>query len=58
MALKATQKMEDDQLDEGEKYLARAIDFITKEQLSRNPVTTPEVQVRGPNIAAAYNRLE
>jgi hypothetical protein len=50
--------MEDDQLDEGEKYLARAIDFITKEQLSRNPVTTPEVQVRGPNIAAAYNRLE
>ena len=58
MALKATQKMEDDQIDEGEKYLARAIDFITKEQLSRNPVTTPEVQVRGPNIAAAYNRLE
>ena len=58
MALKATQKMEDDQLDEGEKYLARAIDFITKEQLSRNPVFTPEVQVRGPNIAAAHNRLE
>lgn len=57
MALKAIVKMEDDQLDEGEKYLQRAIEFMTKEQLSRNPVFTPEIQVRGPLIHSPYDRL-
>lgn len=58
MALKALQKMEDDQIDEGDKYWARALEFITKEQLSRNPVTTPEIQVKGPRIFAFKDRLE
>lgn len=58
MALKALQKMEDDQIDEGEKYWNRALDFITKEQLSRNPVTTPEIQVKGPRVFAFKDRLE
>jgi len=57
MALKAIVKMEDDQLDEGEKYLQRAIEFMTKEQLSRNPVFTAEIQVRGPLIHSPYDRL-
>lgn len=58
MALKAMQKMEDDQLDEGEKYWQKALNSITKEQLSRNPVTTPELQVRGPFVSSSRNRLE
>lgn len=58
MALKALQKMEDDQLDDGEKYWAKAVSSITKEQLSRNPVVTPEVQVRGPLIVSKRDRLE
>jgi hypothetical protein len=57
MALKATAKMEDDQLDEGEKYLERAVNFLTKEQLSRNPVFTPELQVRQPTLLSGRDRL-
>lgn len=58
MALKATQKMEDDQLEEGEKYWERAISFLTKEQISRNPVTSPEVQVKGTFAVNHRDRLE
>lgn len=58
MALKAFQKMEDDQFDEGEKYMALAVKALTKEQLSRNPVVTPEIQVRGPLITNPRDRLE
>lgn len=58
LALKAAQKMEDDQLDEGNAYWNRALDFMTKEQLTRNPVTTPEVQVRGPLISPSRDKLE
>lgn len=58
MALKATQKMEDDQLDEGDKYMAKAIQMLTKEQLSRGPIVTPEMQVRGPLISNKRDRLE
>lgn len=57
MALKAITKMEDDQLDEGDRYLERAVSFLTKEQLSRNPVFTPEVQVRQPTLLSARDRL-
>lgn len=58
MALKALQKMEDDQFDEGEKYMAKAVQLLTKEQLSRSPVVTPELQVRGPLINNPRDRLE
>lgn len=58
MALKATQKMENDQLEEGNAYWSRALDFMTKEQLTRNPVTSPEVQVRGPLISPKRDKLE
>jgi len=58
MALKALQKMENDQLEDGDLYWARALMFITKEQLSRNPVTTPEMQIRGPGIFSKSDRLE
>jgi hypothetical protein len=58
MALKGLQKMEDDQLDEGEKYFQKAVSALVKEQLSRNPVTTPELQVRGPLVFTKHNRLE
>lgn len=57
MALKAVSKMEDDQIDEGDKYLDRAIQFLTKEQLSRNPVFTPEIQVRQPTLLSNRDRL-
>jgi hypothetical protein len=58
MALKALDKFENDQLEEADAYLRRAIEFLTKEQLSRNPVAHIPVQVTGPKLVAAGDRLE
>ena len=58
MMLKSLQKYENDNFDEGDKYFNLAVKALTKEQLSRRPVTTPEFQVRGPLINSRRDRLD
>ena len=55
---KALQKFDDDKLEEGTAYEAKAVKLLVEKQLSSNPVVSPSIQVNdGCNLVDPSDRL-
>jgi hypothetical protein len=58
LMVKALKKLDEDRLDEAEAYQTKAVQLLTKKQLSVAPPTAPSIQIADGNLIAGGGRMD